>query len=203
MSRYTTISNTDNVIDSRDIIKRIEELESELQDAYDDYFDSIQTEYDDYLEDFEVRIEEQYNQYAEDDEDIEDFETWKSDENNYKPMSFEEWAADTSVEKLDFEDWLTAQREEGQEFTEEAQELKALKDLADEAEYSPDWKYGETLIHEDYFTKYAEELASDCCEMPRNLKWPFRHIDWDAAAEELKQDYTEVDFDGETYYIRS
>lgn len=33
-------------------------------------------------------------------------------------------------------------------------------------------------------------------------EWPLRHIDWDAAAEELKQDYTSVEFDGVTYWIR-
>ena len=33
--------------------------------------------------------------------------------------------------------------------------------------------------------------------------WPANHIDWEAAADALLIDYTEVDFAGETYYIRS
>lgn len=30
--------------------------------------------------------------------------------------------------------------------------------------------------------------------------WPYNCIDWEKAANELKQDYSTVDFEGETYY---
>lgn len=73
--------------------------------------------------------------------------------------------------------------------------------------YNPDWSYGETLLHEEYFTKYIEDLIDDCYEMPKEMhsgNWPWRHMtmDYEAAADEAKQDYFEVDFDGVTYYIR-
>lgn len=72
---------------------------------------------------------------------------------------------------------------------------------------SPDWIHGETLIREDYFTTYIEELIADCYRLPKELTsgdWPWRHItvDYDAAADEAKADYMEADFDGVTYYIR-
>jgi hypothetical protein len=43
--------------------------------------------------------------------------------------------------------------------------------------------------------------------MPKELNsgnWPYRHItvDYEAAAEEAKGDYTKVDFAGQTYLIR-
>jgi hypothetical protein len=60
-----------------------------------------------------------------------------------------------------------------------------------------------TMIPESEFTAYAQELAEDCCDVPRDLKWPFTCIDWSEAADQLKCDYNEVDFDGETYLIRA
>jgi hypothetical protein len=94
-------------------------------------------------------------------------------------------------------------------FTEdEADELRKLKALAEEAEgYAGDWRFGATLIHDDHFTDYArnffEETADrDTRELVQKAAWPFSSLDWDAAAEDLKDDYTGVDFDGETYWVR-
>lgn len=83
-------------------------------------------------------------------------------------------------------------------------------------------EYGEnepTMIHEGYWVTYAEELANDLGMLdvttgdhphmygPSRRKvadeWPFRHIDWQAAAEELAQDYDTVTYAGETYLICS
>ena len=83
----------------------------------------------------------------------------------------------------------------------ELEELKSLQDFAEAVEpYCTDWHYGETLIRHTYFKDYARELAEDLGEMP--TAWPYCHIDWDAAAEDLKQDYSEADLDGVTYYYR-
>lgn len=130
-------SNGDNIIDSRDIIKRIEELELE-RDAIGEQME----------EDGGITLPE----------------------------------------------WL-----EG----EGGQELKVLLALAEEGSGSPDWSHGETLISDSYFETYAQELAEDCGMMTGGDKWPYTCIDWDKAADELKQDYSSIDFDGETYWIRS
>lgn len=85
----------------------------------------------------------------------------------------------------------------------EREELAALKALADEAEgYADDWQYGETLIRGTYFTEYAKELADDIGAIAGTEQWPLMHIDWEAAADDLKHDYTEVEFDGVPYFIR-
>jgi hypothetical protein len=89
---------------------------------------------------------------------------------------------------------------------EEAEELKVLRALAEEASgYAADWQYGETLIRDSYFKDYAQELAEDCGMLKPELdgQWPYTCIDWDHAAKELQYDYTAVDFDGVTYWIRS
>jgi hypothetical protein len=87
--------------------------------------------------------------------------------------------------------------------SEDADELKILKELAEEGESSPDWAYGETLIRDSYFEEYAQELAEDCGMVQRGLGWPNSCIDWKQAAEELQQDYSQIKFGDVTYWIRS
>jgi hypothetical protein len=87
--------------------------------------------------------------------------------------------------------------------SDEAEELRHLKALADDAEgYASDWRHGCTLINEDYFVKYAEQLAEDIGAIDRHASWPLSYINWEAAAEALKMDYTSVDFNGTTFYVR-
>lgn len=88
------------------------------------------------------------------------------------------------------------------------EELNALKEICKQGEGYGDWGHGDVLILDSYFTKYIEELIGDCYEMPRDFeatKWPWRHmkIDYEAAAEEAKHDYMEIEHDGHTYYFRA
>lgn len=132
------ISNRDDVIDSRDVIARIEELREEIAEIEGEDFDAAKVG-------------------GQDD-----------------PVS-----------------------------SELRDELAALEALADEASnYAEDWPHGETLIRDSYFVQYAQELADDIGAIDRNAKWPLSCIDWDKAADELKVDYTEVDYDGVSYWIR-
>lgn len=86
---------------------------------------------------------------------------------------------------------------------EEHDELVALTKLQEEAEeYAPDWEYGSTLIRDSYFKDYAQELAYDIGAIDPKATWPINCIDWEAAADALKMDYTKVDFDGVSYWIR-
>lgn len=65
-----------------------------------------------------------------------------------------------------------------------------------------DYRYGESVIHESYFTEYTEETLVDCGYLPKDLpSWIV--IDMEATAENVKVDYCEVNFEGETYYIRN
>ena len=70
-------------------------------------------------------------------------------------------------------------------------------------QYAEDWQYGTTLIRESYFTEYCRDLVADLGYLSDNLP-PFigDNIDWDGVADDLKMDYTEVDFDGVTYLVR-
>lgn len=152
----------DDVIDSRDIIRRHGELADVLEDLKAVIVDA--------KKDLETAE-------GEDEEDLKD---------------------DLESFEADLESFLA----------ENEDELTLLTEVVEEGECSPDWSYGETLIHERYFTDYTEELVNDCWEMPKEFnsgKWPWNHMtmDWEAAAEEAKQDYHEFTVANETYYIRA
>lgn len=85
----------------------------------------------------------------------------------------------------------------------EIAELKTLTDLQEQCEgYSPDWRHGATLIRESYFKTFAEQYADDIGAIDARAVWPLDCIDWEQAAEELKMDYTGVEFDGVDYWVR-
>ena len=50
--------------------------------------------------------------------------------------------------------------------------------------------------------KYLRLARLACGQMPPSNQWPLYCIDWEYAARELKHDYTSVDFDGVTYWVR-
>lgn len=153
--RTRDISNSDDVIDSRDVIARIEQLEDERQGLVDD-LDDAQTS------------------AAEDDDNAELADALE--------------AATSALE--DFDD------------SDEGQELKALKALAEEAEgYAADWRDGATLIRDSQWVEYCRELLVDIGDLPKDLP-SYIEIDWNATAENLQVDYTSVEFDGVTYWVR-
>ena len=90
--------------------------------------------------------------------------------------------------------------ENSDDITEWKEELRILAELAEEGEnYSPDWSYGSQLIHENYFEEYMDEMLEDCGDIPKDIPC---YLDITVNYDMLKWDYTELDFDGETYYIR-
>jgi len=165
-----------NYLDTRSLYKRQCELQEELDD--------LESERDD--------AQEAYNDTKEETEEV-----IKNFDNEYDQLS-QQNARDQLFEDLELLDAaneaLSSWKEENKE------ELDALNDL--EIEVGREWTHGTTLIHEDDFNDYAQDCAEDM-GMDRNQPWPYSCIDWDRAVDELRQDYTEVDFQGETYLFRS
>jgi DNA repair exonuclease SbcCD ATPase subunit len=161
-----------DIIDSRDVIERIEELEEELTLLEDD-LESLEDD----LEEYEKVLA---NAESEDDQDA--IESVENDIGNVK-------------------DAIESARDAIEDFKED--EYDELIQLARDGEnYSGDWKYGATLIRDSYFREYAEDLARDCCDMKSASEWPFCCIDWNLASEQLKQDYTEINFGDDVYWVR-
>lgn len=81
----------------------------------------------------------------------------------------------------------------------EQKELAELEEL--ESEVS-EWSDGNTLIPESEFTDYCRELLEDCGDIPKNLPH-YVVVNWDATADNIKADYSTVNFQGETYLYRA
>ena len=87
----------------------------------------------------------------------------------------------------------------------ELAQLSALLDELNGAGGDEQWRgvwYPVTLIRDDYFRTYAQELAEECGMTPGDAAWPARCIDWAQAARELRMDYTSVTYAGVTYWTR-
>lgn len=81
-------------------------------------------------------------------------------------------------------------------------ELSALTALRDEIN-DEEFEFGITFVADFYFEDYAQELAESIGAIDREAGWPLNRIDWEAAAEDLKIDYTSVEFQGEEYWYRA
>lgn len=81
-------------------------------------------------------------------------------------------------------------------------ELKAIQEVKAEVDgYAGDtFQDGVQLISEQDFPEYIQELLEDIGEVPK-LPW-YVEVDWEATANHLRVDYTEVDFQGTTYLFR-
>ncbi len=79
--------------------------------------------------------------------------------------------------------------------------LKDLEGTGGDEQWRGDW-YPVTLIADRYFKKYAMELADEIGAIPKDATWPCTCIDWDQAASELQMDYTSVEIDGHTFWVR-
>jgi len=90
------------------------------------------------------------------------------------------------------------------EFDEDIEEYEKIVSFCDELDGYGDFRYGETIISEEYFTEYCEDLVADCGYISKDLpSFISNNIDWDAVADDLRVDYIEVDYDGTTYLMRS
>lgn len=93
----------------------------------------------------------------------------------------------------------------------EAEQANELQDLyafmagicgqGGDEQWRGDW-YPVTLVRDSHFKDYAQELAEDIGAINSDATWPNNCIDWERAARELQYDYTSVEFDGVTYWVR-
>lgn len=103
------------------------------------------------------------------------------------------------------EDALDAWREN---YPGDEEELEMLMEIMDDLEGGggdEQWRgawYPVMVIRGSYFEEYAQQTAEDCGMVNKDAGWPNNHLDWEAAADELKIDYTEIEIDGNDYWFR-
>ena len=85
-------------------------------------------------------------------------------------------------------------------YSEELAELEALKEEI-ESNSDEGFEYGIQLIHEDDIDGYLDGLLKDCGYLPRDLPHWIK-IDWRATYDNMKEGYTEIELNGNTFYIR-
>ncbi|MEQ6332992.1 hypothetical protein [Sphingobium sp. MK2] len=164
--------NSEDTLDSRDIVARIDELEEQRGDL-----ESELEEAQDALQDAATELL--------DADPI-------AQHNGPDPSG--ELAAAIDKARAALAEW------DASDEAEELKTLKAFRDEL--TDYCDDWSHGVTLIRDSYFKEYAEQLADDIGAINGDAKWPVNCIDWEKAARELQMDYTSGEFDGVTYWAR-
>lgn len=207
-----SFDNRDNIIDTREVQERFEELESELEDAYDSWCSEEEDKFDDAVEEIENIVRDERG-----DEEEDMAVTWLEVYEKAQEIVNAGEVGETAAElvslymhkgrfKIDrtFDQWRDdIEMDPNHGLYSEACEFQAIKDLKEDAEGYCDWIGGESLIRWDHFEDYAKQLAEDMGAISGDEKWPLNCIDWEKAVDELKQDYTEVTFDGIDYFVRT
>ena len=155
---------TNDVIDSRDVIKRRDDLQDELT-ACGTF------KVNEFLERYHAPRDELNA------EEIEELTDWLN-----------EFSGEFDIDA----------------YEDDVKELEALNTFIDKCSNYGDFDHGTSVIADDYFKTYAQDLANDIGAIDqRSTDWPCNHIDWDAAADDLKHDYMSIDFNDETYWIQA
>lgn len=199
------ITNSEDTIDSRDVIARIEELQEQRQPwavgwNMPGYMpDSEPTAFSDW-ESAQAYLHGELERAAEETDDEDEATALRETAERIDALADGEEFGETTGA---YHWWLTNLGADAGLDRDESEELAALEKLAEDASnYAADWGYGETLIRDSYFEEYAQQLAEDIGAINADATWPNNCIDWECAARELQSDYTAVDFDGVTYWIR-
>jgi hypothetical protein len=216
------ISNSDNVIDTRQILERIEDLESERKPWVAGYNmpgympDSEPATFSDYesaCNYIAARIEEEIESLHESKDGV-----GPDIANGVDDTIAKLDAAIAHINKMaddpkepeygetigNYHYWI-AKAIGPQAFDDESDydEWKALTDLRDECEtYTSEMNHGEPLIRYSYWEDYCQEMLEDIGELPKELPG-YIVIDWRATAKNIAMDYGTVNYDGVEYYIRS
>jgi hypothetical protein len=188
MGRYRAnvadrVTPNNDIIDSRDVIERIDELESELNSLECEACEGHGT----------VTIP----QGREDDGD---------DEDNCSACGGDGTVDASNVTKEDADKVVAARSLTFlSEFQDELEELWLLRAFLEEMEQNAGEgvQHGVVAVRDSYFERYARQEAEDCGLIKDDATWPNNCIDWTEAARQLQQDYSCIDYDGVEYWVRS
>ena len=202
-------TNTNDLIDVRDIIARVEELREQRTERWvagwnmPGYMPDTEPAEFDNAEDAKQYIIDSVKRAEDETEDeteaetlcgfAEDVNLETADEFSAQCLQYVYWVREDGVMGLDDDE------------TEELETLESLleeiKGYGGDEQWEGDW-YPVTLIRYSHFEDYAKELAEECGMVNADAKWPNNCIDWEKAARELQWDYSTVDYDDVTYWYR-
>lgn len=158
------------VIDTRDLIEKRDELKDSIMDN------------------FRSRINTLIDEENEKDEENREEDTIKY----YNELL--EYNYDDFKNKVDFD----LQKEILEFWVNEINEIEEIDNIEEECS---EFKYGETLINEDYWEEYCQELCIDCGYISKDFpNWI--EIDWEATSRNMAYDYNTITYQNEEYYFR-
>lgn len=97
-------------------------------------------------------------------------------------------------------DWADANPDDAAELATLASLMSDLAGYGGDVQWRGAW-YPAVLIAESHFADYCQELVEDIHDMPDGMP-SYLVINWKATADNLRIDYSEVEFDGETFLYR-
>ena len=162
-------------LDSRDIQGEIDNIEG-LKDGYESDLESLNDE----LNDLQNELY-----------DIENEEGYEDKQNDIDNKLEEIAEKESEIQDCEFE---------YNRYCEELAELEALKEEI-ESNSDEGFEYGIQLIHESDIDDYLNEMLVDCGYIPKDMP-SWIEINWEATYNNMKQDYSEIELNGNTFYVR-
>jgi hypothetical protein len=169
------ISNSEDVINVEDITNRVEELESERGDLEE-------------LREAVADAERDYNAAVDAGQSEEERESLADD------------LAGARKDLREAEAWADENPDDAAELETLAGLLNDMQGYGGDHQWRGDW-YPGALIRESYFVEYCEQMLKDIGDLPDELPG-YIAIDWDKTADNLRVDYSTVDYDGVEYLYR-
>jgi hypothetical protein len=168
------IDSAEDIISLSDITERVEDLRDQRGD----------------LEELREAVEEAQGDYndLQDDED--------ATEAQREEAGDELAAARKALQEAE----AFRETEDGEELAKLESLLKELCGYGGDHQFDGDW-YPGMLIRYSHFTDYCMELVQDIGDLPKDIP-SYLAIDWDKTADNLRVDYSEVEFDGVTFLYR-
>ena len=162
-------------LDSRDIQKEIDNIEG-LKNDYESDLESLNDE----LNDLESELY-----------DIENEDDYADKQNDIDNKLEEIAEKENEIQECEFE------------YNRYSEELAELEELKEEIESNSDegFEYGIQLIHENYIDDYLDELLEACGYIPKDLP-TWIEINWRVTYDNMKEDYNEIELNGNAFYIR-
>ena len=99
---------------------------------------------------------------------------------------------DIRFEEEEIESWK-------EDWENELKEIEEINDLEDEV--GSEFEDGVTLIEEDEFEDYYQELVEDCGYISKDFP-SWIEVDWSKTADNMRMDYSETEFRGTNYLWR-
>ena len=162
-------------LDSRDIQKEIDNIEG-LKNDYESDLESLNDE----LNDLQNELY-----------DIENEEGYEDKQNDIDSKLEEIADKENEIQDCEFE---------YNRYSEELEELESLKEEI-ESDSDEGFEYGIQLIHESDIDDYLNEMLVDCGYIPKDMP-SWIEIDWQATYNNMKEDYNEIELNGNTFYVR-